>query len=325
VLSRLSVKIDERVVAGLDAPDDAAVTVSEPGALNVHSVDFFRSCVSDPFVFGKIAAEHCLGDLYAMGAEPRSALALATVRLGVASVMEEELLQVMSGALEVLKDHGVVLAGGHSAEGPETVFGLAVLGSVRREALLRKGGMAVGEQLILTKPLGTGALLAAHMRRRAKGEWVEGAVASMLRSNREALRVAREHGVTGCTDVTGFGLLGHLHEMCRASQTGAEVRLEAVPLLEGVREVMAGGVFSSLHAENLRVRDDVEVVGAVQERVEYGALFDPQTSGGLLLSVPADQAEKCCRALREAGLEGAAGIGRVMGVEGAGKLIRVVR
>ncbi|CAM9861525.1 unnamed protein product, partial [Hapterophycus canaliculatus] len=201
--------------------DDAAVVAPplEPGAMMVHTVDFFRSFVSDPFVFGQIAANHALSDVHAMGAEPLTALAIATIPFGGEAQVEGTLEQLLAGALKTLKEAGCALVGGHTCEGADLALGLSVNGVARGGAssLLGKGGAAVGDALVLTKAVGTGAILAAEMRGRATSPWVQPAIRSMLQSNGPAATVLRDHGAKSCTDVTGFGVAGHLAEMLRAA------------------------------------------------------------------------------------------------------------
>lgn len=320
VLRRLGDQGRERgdVLVGLGAPDDAAVLEVPPGRVSVQTVDFFRSFVGDPYLFGRIAANHALGDLFAMGAEPQSALAIATIPFGAEAKMEEDLYQLLAGALMVLEAHGAVLAGGHTAEGPELAFGLAATGLADPAKLLRKGGARPGDALLLTKPLGTGTLFAADMRGKARGRWIEGAVRSMLLSNAEAARLLLAHGATACTDVTGFGLLGHLVEMLDAANpanpanAAATLRLSEVPVLEGALETVRAGIVSSLQPQNLRLRRAVAEAGAASGDARFPLLFDPQTAGGLLAAVPGGRAGECLAALREGGYPEAARIGEVV-------------
>lgn len=320
VLARLRPFRREDVLIGLDAPDDASVEQFPPGALLVQSVDAFRAMVDDPWVFGRITATHALGDLYAMGAEPRSALAVVTIPHGMEEKMETVLFDLLAGALAVLNDAGVALTGGHTSEGAELTFGLSVTGTVQRDRMLRKGGARPGDRFIVTKPLGTGTLLAANMRGKARARWVAGATHAMLQSNRAAAGVFRQHGAHACTDVTGFGLLGHLVEMARASGVGARIQLDAVPILDGAEETVAAGILSSLQPENLRLRRAVANPEAAADRDRYPILFDPQTSGGLLAAVPADRAARYVTTLQAAGYNHAADIGEAVPVprDGAG-------
>jgi selenide,water dikinase len=299
------------VKLGLDAPDDAAVIDTGGPHLSVHTVDYFRAIIDDPYVFGKIAANHALGDIYAMGAEPQSALAIATVPYGLESKVEADLAAMMTGANEMLRAAGCALAGGHTSEGAELALGFALTGLVARDAVIRKGGLAAGDVLILTKPIGTGALLAAHMRAKAKARWTMGAIAHMQVSNGPAAAILRAHGVHAMTDVTGFGLVGHLAEMLRASTVAARLDLASVPMLDGLAETLAAGIFSSLQPQNIRVRRAISNLAEAAAAPGFPALFDPQTAGGLLAGISPDQAAACIAALQGAGYLHARAIGVV--------------
>jgi selenide,water dikinase len=299
------------VVVGLDAPDDAAVVDTGGRRLSVQTVDYFRAIVDDPYTFGRIAANHALGDIYAMGAEPQTALAIATVPYGIESKVEADLSQMMAGANAVLREVGCALVGGHTSEGAELSLGFAVNGLVARDAALRKGGLRPGDALVLTKPIGTGALLAAHMQGKAKARWVMAAIAHMTQSNRAAAEILRAHGAGAATDITGFGLIGHLVEMVRAGNVDATLALPAVPLLDGLEETVAAGIFSSLQPQNVRLRRAIRNLDEAAAHPLYPALFDPQTAGGLLASVPAERAPACVAALRATGYASAAVIGSV--------------
>ncbi len=302
------------VVIGLHAPDDAAIVRVPPGKAMVHTVDFFRAFVDDPYLFGKVAANHALGDVYAMGGEPQSATAIVTVPPGIESKVEDTLFQLMSGAVEVLNDAGCALVGGHTGEGRELALGFAVNGLVAADLhdVLRKGGMRPGDALVLTKPIGTGTLFAAHARLQAKGRWIDAALASMCVSNRLAARCLHAHGATACTDLTGFGLLGHLVEMTRPSGVDARIDLAALPVLEGAEQTAAAGILSSLAPANVRLRRAIREPGALATHPRYALLFDPQTAGGLLASVPPERADACIDALRAAGYRHACVIGQVL-------------
>jgi selenide,water dikinase len=299
------------VVVGLDAPDDAAVVDTGGKRLSVQTVDYFRAIVDDPYTFGRIAANHALGDIYAMGAEPQTALAIATVPYGVEAKVEADLSQMMAGANAVLREAGCALVGGHTSEGAELSLGFAVNGLVERDAALRKGGLRPGDALILTKPVGTGALLAAHMRGKAKARWVMAALAHMTQSNRAAAQILRAHGAGAATDITGFGLIGHLVEMVRAGNVDATLGLASVPLLDGLKETIAAGIFSSLQPQNVRLRRAIRNLDEAAVHPLYPALFDPQTAGGLLASVPQERAQACVAALQAAGYAAAAIVGSV--------------
>ena len=233
VVNQLSTVKRDDVLLGLDAPDDAAVLDVPLGKVQVQSVDYFRAFIDDPFVFGQIAANHSLGDVFAMGAEAQAAMAVATVPYGKEQVVEQQLHQMMDGALQVLNQHNTALIGGHSSEGAELSFGLSVTGLIEKQRLLAKGGMQHGDVIVITKPVGTGTLFAADMRGKAKGRWVTNAINSMIHSNYDAAQCLYNFDVHACTDVTGFGVLGHLVEMVRAAEVDISININALPILEG--------------------------------------------------------------------------------------------
>jgi selenide,water dikinase len=273
---------------GLAEADDAAITVPPPGFSVIQSVDHFRAFIDDPFVFGQIAAAHALSDIFAMGGTPWTALAIAGLPAGPKA--GDDLAAMMRGAGDVLAAEGCALVGGHSAEAAETSLGFSVTGLARPDAVWRKSGLRVGDALILTKPLGTGILLAAHMRGLVRAEWLLAALDSMRRTNAAAADILRAHGALACTDVTGFGLAGHLREMLVASDLGAMLFAEALPVLDGARELARAGVASTMAPAN-----------ATAAGVENPLLVDPQTSGGLLAGIPPHRATDCLDALEKTG------------------------
>ncbi len=296
VLARLGPSPGSGVTLGLDAPDDAAMIEVPAGKALVQSVDFFRTFIDDPFAFGEVAAVHALGDIWAMGARPHSALALAVVPAAAERLMEEDLFQMLSGARRMLDQAGCALIGGHSGEGPEAALGFSVNGLVDPARVLRKGGLKAGDRLMLTKPLGTGVIFAAAMRGVARGTWITAALASMRQSSSVAAEELMAAGAHACTDVTGFGLAGHLAEMIGATGRGDEVSvdldLDALPALPGAAELFAQGLVSSLHPENLRARHLIDSIDAGAAHPNLPLLFDPQTAGGLLAAVPADAVDR---------------------------------
>lgn len=324
VMARLEVVPRDEVIVGLGAPDDAALVRPTAGKALVHTVDYFRAFVDDPYVFGRIAANHGLGDVYAMGGEPQTALAIATVPYGLESKIEEDLYQMMSGALTILNEARCTLVGGHTSEGAELALGFAITGAVGENEALRKEGLRPGQALILTKPIGTGTLFAAAMRHRAKGMWLDDALATMQTSSREAADCLRRFAAGACTDVTGFGLIGHLVEMTKPSGVDVEIDLAAVPLLDGARETVEAGIFSSLQPQNLRLRRAVRNADGMAGDPRYALLFDPQTAGGLLAGVAEDRADDCVAELRRRGYGRAAIIGRVLEGSDAAEPIRIV-
>ena len=299
------------VVVGLEAPDDAALVSIPAGKLSVLSVDAFRPMIEDPFVFGQITANHCLNDLFAIGAEAQTAMTIATLPLWHERKLAEELRQMLAGALEVFEAEGAALVGGHTSEGAELSLGFSVTGLVDRDAALLKRGMRAGDVLILTKAIGTGAIFAADMRARAKGAWVDTALESMLQSNAEAGVCLHAHGARACTDVTGFGLFGHLLEMVGDDRLTVTLDADALPLLTGAVESIRAGFASSLQPDNERLARRADLAAELTSHPYFPLLFDPQTAGGLLAAVPAAAAESCIRELTALGYERTAAIGTV--------------
>ena len=313
-LSNLHPVDRDDVLIGLKDPDDAAVVRVPAGKAMVHSVDFFRSFIDDPYIFGKVAANHALGDIWAMGALAQSATAVATVPSGLEAKVEDVLFQMMTGALEVLNEANCALVGGHTGEGKELALGFAINGLIDDDPakILRKSGMKPGDVLILTKPIGTGTLFAAHARLAAKGRWIDAALTSMVVSNRLGAQCLTEFGATACTDLTGFGLLGHLVEMTRPSGVDAELWMSQLPLLDGAEECVAQGIVSSLQTANVRLRRALRNQEDWVKHPRYPLIFDPQTAGGLLASVPADKVDACVEALKALGYVHTVKIGRIL-------------
>ena len=314
------------VLIGLSAPDDAALVRIPTGKVQVQTVDFFRAFIDDPYRFGQIAANHALGDIFAMGATPHTATAIAVVPPGLDRQTQSLLSQLMAGAVQVLNAAGCALVGGHSGEGPELSLGFAINGLLDMDAngqplqLMRKTGALVGDALLLTKPLGTGTLFAAHALGRARGRWVEAALDSMVQSSQDAAQTLAQFGASACTDVTGFGLLGHLVEMLQTPGLGAQLEMAPLPVLDGALASLQAGFFSSLHSSNAQQgraigswpwEPEKQSGQGSEASLRRELLFDPQTAGGLLASVPWEQAQACLQALRAQGYTQCALIGRV--------------
>ncbi|MCE2518793.1 MAG: selenide, water dikinase SelD [Alphaproteobacteria bacterium] len=303
-LARLDLPAAPGVLTGLDAADDAAVLAPVPGKVLVQTVDQFPAFVEDPWIFGRIAAVHALSDIHAMGAEPHAALALAGLAPGEAELMEEDLVHMLEGVLSVLRQEGCALVGGHTSESDRASLGLAVTGYAEESAIIRLSGLQPGDAILLTRPLGTGTLLAANMHGEAEGDWVEGALDAMQRSNGPAARLLAGAGARSMTDVTGFGLAGHLWEMARASAVTIEIG--SVPAYAGAAELLARGRASTLHPGNVAA-----MLGVLDEHETDPLLFDPQTAGGLVAGLPGDKVEETIALLHQAGETGAALIGHV--------------
>jgi selenide,water dikinase len=324
VMERLQPAKSAAVMIGLDSPDDAAL-ISFPGAPPLlQTVDFFRAMVDDPYLFGRIAATHALGDIYAMGGAPESALAIATLPPARPPIVEHDLFHMLRGGLDVLEDAGAVLVGGHSAEGAELALGFAVTGRPLPGKLLRKLGLRHGDRLILTKPLGTGVILAAGARGLVSSRIVEDAIATMVQSAAAAASCLLAHRATACTDVTGFGLLGHLLEMLRASDMDAVLDPEAIPAIDGALLLLGRGITSSLHADNIASLTALSPDEMIEANPIAALLIDPQTAGGLLAGVPADRAAACLAQLHRLDYR-AAEIGRVEQATGSSPRVRLAR
>jgi selenide,water dikinase len=297
-----------RVMIGVAEADDAAVTRMPDGALQVETVDFFPAPVDDPFLAGRIAALHAVSDVLAMGARPRRALAIAMLPAAAPVLQARDLGQMLAGARAALDPMGVTLVGGHSAEGP-LALGFAVAGEVDPVRLLRSTGGEAGDALVLTRALGTGLVLAAMRRGQEGPEAVDALLARMLQPQDAALSVLQAHGARALTDVTGFGLIGHLRTMLRAGR-GAEIALMTVPVLAAALALARAGLRSSAVAGN---RASLAGVASDQPRgaIAEAVLLDPQTCGPLLAAMPPGRADATVAALHAAGYPDAAIIGRM--------------
>jgi selenide,water dikinase len=257
-----------------------------------------------------------------MGGVPETALAIAALPPARPAVIEHDLFHMLKGGTEVLEEAGAVLVGGHSAEAAELALGFAVTGRPRPRRLLRKGGLRQGDRLILTKPLGTGVILAAEMRRRAPVRAVEAALAAMQQSSAAAAACLIAHEAVACTDVTGFGLLGHLNEMLAASRLDARLDPDAIPTLDGALELFRVGLTSSLHGANQASLAVLAADRAIPDAALAALLIDPQTAGGLLAGVPAEMIASCLAELHRLGYRAAA-IGVVTARGGDGPRVRL--
>jgi selenide,water dikinase len=308
-LARLPPQDDPDIVMGLDPPDDAVALRRDAETL-VASVDAFPAFTDDPWLVGRVAARNAISDLQAKGVAPRMALAHVSVPEG--EDPEEALYQVLAGLRHELDALGCTLGGGHTTIGPRLHVGLSVVGfAAGPEDLVPKGGAQAGDVLVLSDALGTGVLFHADMGGRAAGPWVEAAIAGMLRDNGEAARIAIAHAARGMTDVTGFGLAGHLGELLDASGAGARIDLEALPALPGVLGLLARGERSTFHHQNVGAMRGFEHAGGPSRDPALDLLADPQTAGPVLIAVPPERAAALVSALQEAGFAAARAIGRI--------------
>jgi selenide,water dikinase len=301
VLGKLARQQDPNVLVGFDKADDAGVYRLDASTALVQTVDFFTPIVDDPYTFGQIAATNSLSDVYAMGGRPTSALAMVCFP---ASGEVEVLEQILAGGLSTMVEAGCTVIGGHSIRDEEIKFGYAVTGLIHPDHVLTNSGARVGDKLLFTKALGTGVISTAIKRDRADPGWIAAAVKSMTTLNKAAAEVITERNfeVHAMTDVTGFGLIGHAREMALGSDVSLRISASRVPLLEGALEcVRAGYVPGGLKANREFAEGCVEYGQEVPEDITT-ILYDPQTAGGLLISVNAANAEPLTRALSEAGV-----------------------
>jgi selenide,water dikinase len=278
---------DPNVLVGFETSDDAGVYRLRDDLALVHTADFFTPIVDDPFDFGRIAAANALSDIYAMGATPVSALNL--VAFSLRDLGEQVLLEILRGGASVAAEAGVAIVGGHSIEDSEPKFGWAVTGVVHPDEVLTNAGGRAGDALVLTKPLGAGAVSTA-IKRGLDGARLSEAVAVMSTLNHDAARTAREAGVHALTDVTGFGLLGHLHELTTASGLAAEVDAQGVPAIDGVLELLGDADERAVAGGTRRNRAHAEQFATFASSVGEARRWlvcDAMTSGGLLAALPA--------------------------------------
>ncbi len=315
VICQLKIPDDPRVLLGTLAGEDAAVHrvradsfgIAADKLVEVQTVDYFRAFLDDPYLFGRLSALHSVSDLYAMNARPFSALAIATLPYARGPIQAAQLSELLAGATRTFNELGVVLTGGHTSEGHDLALGFSVTGYANEDQLFRKGNLVPGDVLILTKPLGTGAIMAAWMRGECSAAHFNEAIEQMLIANKSAAEVFAKFGVRACTDITGFGLAGHLLEMLDASRVSARLIASSVPVLAGFQDVSARGILSTLHPDNARS------ASRIQHRGEPPAwLFDPQTSGGLLAAVSNQAAADLLSELRSRGLQDCSVIGTVI-------------
>lgn len=309
-LSGLPRIFDPNVLVSSETCDDAGVYKLDDDHALVQSVDVFTPVVDDPYLFGEIAAANSVSDIYAMGGKPLTALSI--IGFPVDKVSHRVMNKMMQGGIDKLREAGTVVLGGHSIKNKEIMFGFAVTGLVHPGRIITNDKAKPGDVLILTKPLGTGTISFAAQVGKAKAAWLKEIGRSMSALNRKASEIMVETGVRAATDVTGFGLLGHLSEMAVQSGVTAEIYADAVPLFEGVlyclrKQIISGAVERNREYASKFVERDKDV----KEELET-ALYDPQTSGGLLMCVGAKKAHTVMNKLKKSGLDRAAIIGRIL-------------
>ena len=288
---------DERVIVGFNGHDDAAVVRLDDGKLLVQTVDFFTPIVDDPYQFGQIAAANSLSDIYAMGAKP--IFALNIVGFPINDLPNEMLTTILQGGADKAKEAGIPTVGGHSVDDKEPKYGLVVTGEVEEKNIVTNKSATPGDVLVLTKPLGIGIIATAIKKGVVKNDVIRTAVESMSALNELASKIMVELGVKTATDVSGFGLLGHLNEICEASKVSAEIKYDDLPLLPGVNKLASDGIISEGTKRNLSFAESFTQFLEDRTKIEKLITSDAQTSGGLLISLPPNSAKMFIKKFNE--------------------------
>lgn len=309
MLGKLARQHDANVLVGFDTADDAGVYKISASQALVQTVDFFTPIVDDPYTFGQIAATNSLSDVYAMGGKPLSSLAIVCFpEKGDLDVLE----QILAGGLSKMMEAGCVVIGGHSVRDPEIKFGYAVTGMIHPERVWKNVGAQPGDALILTKAIGTGVISTAIKKGEARQSWIDAATRSMTTLNAKAAQIAADEKFTvhAATDITGFGLIGHAREMAAGSHVSLRIHSGSVPLLEGAMECVRAGFVPGGLKNNREFAECMVGYGETVPEDIRTIIYDPQTAGGLLLSVARGDSATLVEALRHAGVP-AAQIGEV--------------
>jgi len=305
---------NSNVIVSADDKDDAGVYKINSDLALVQTLDFITPICDDPFEFGRIAACNSLSDIYAMGGKPVTAMNIVSFPLKKFSL--DTLNLILKGGLEIMKEADVQLMGGHSVDDPELKYGLSVTGTIHPDRIIRNNGIKPGDALVLTKPLGTGIIATAVKGGAADANVVERFIKSMTTLNKTASEIMLKYNVNGCTDVTGFGLICHILEMIEGNAVSVIINSSSIPILDGAEEYASSGLIPGGLYRN---RDYGLSMCAVAESVKQALadiLFDPQTSGGLLISLPGNDAELMVKEMHNSGIIHAAIIGEVKSLAG---------
>jgi selenide,water dikinase len=282
-------KSHDSVIVGFDGADDAAVVRLNDGTILVQSVDFFTPVVDDPYQFGQIAAANALSDIYAMGGKPLFALNI--VGFPIDDLPKSVLTEILQGGADKAAEAGIPIVGGHSVDDKEPKYGMVVTGEVEESKMWRNSGAQVGDVLILTKPLGTGIIATAIKKGEASEGSISAAIESMGSLNKDAADALNDLDVHAVTDVTGFGLLGHLKELCEASNISSNIYFDQIEFLPGVRELAESGIMPGGTKRNLDFVKDFVLFKSTLTQVDQFMIADAQTSGGLLISISKSDAK----------------------------------
>ncbi len=308
VLRQLPVLDHPNLLVGLETSDDAAVYKLNGSTAIINTVDFFTPIVDDPYLFGQIAATNALSDIYAMGGQPLLALNIACFP---SCLPKEMLAQILRGGADKVMEAEAIIAGGHTIEDDEPKYGLAVTGLVHPDKVTSNSNARTDNLLVLTKPLGTGIINTAIKGGLASDEVIRQASHSMCELNKEAARIMNNTGARACTDITGFGLMGHAAEMAEASNVSLEIWSEEVPLLPGTLDMASMGMIpAGAYNNQTYLQGKTKFSGQIKAELQL-AFFDPQTSGGLLISIPEGKADILMQGMNDAGIAHAAVIGKV--------------
>nr|HID59059.1 selenide, water dikinase SelD [Desulfobacterales bacterium] len=319
VIRGLPFNKDPNLLIGYETSDDAGVYRIADDLALVQTVDYFTPMVDDPYQFGRIAAANALSDIYAMGGRPVTAMNIVCFPAKVLSM--GILREILRGGLEKVEEAGAVLVGGHSLDDQELKYGLSVTGFIHPDRIITNGGALVGDKLILTKPLGIGVISTAIKGKLASRRAVEAVTRVAATLNRAASEIMLKYRVHACTDITGFGLAGHLLEMARASGVEIAVFTDKIPLIPESKDYATMGLLPAGSYANKRFcGSSVEVDSDKVENVVFDLIFDPQTSGGLVISISEEDAKECLFELRQAGISNAEVIGEVIGSSKDGRL-----
>jgi len=309
VLGKLARQQDPNVLVGFDTADDAGVYQLTPELALVQTIDFFTPIVDDPYTFGQIAATNALSDVYAMGGRPISSLAMVCFpEKGDVEILE----QILAGGLSKMMEANCTVIGGHSIRDPEIKFGYSVTGTIDPRRIFANSTALAGDALVFTKGIGTGVISTAIKRAQAEPAWIEAATISMTTLNKIAAEIAQRFNVHGMTDVTGFGLIGHAREMALGGKVSIRITAAQVPLLDGAMTCVERGFVPGGLTAN---RDFAECLVSYNETVPANLrtlLYDPQTAGGLLISLPQEEAHQLVTELHAAGISSASHIGEVV-------------
>ena len=306
----LEIPTNDRVIVGLDSLDDAGVYKISDDLAIIQTVDFFTPIVDDPYRFGQIAAANALSDIYAMGGIPKTAMNLVGFPIKQMDILI--LREIIQGGLDKMKEADVVLIGGHSVEDSELKYGLSVTGFVHPDRILTKNNVSVGDCLVLTKPLGTGAISTAIKGGVASSDVIGRVTQLMAALNRNAAEVMNKYRAHACTDITGFGLLGHLAEMIVGSGCGLELDAKNIPILPEAIDYATMGLLPAGAFKNKEFREPMVEFSSSVDPLMRDLLFDPQTSGGLLICLDRDEADKLVDELNQKGIDESAIIGEVI-------------